>query len=71
MKLETDEMEILDSVERREWRSARKPKRVLSRYSRSTKTTFKKVAVSTFGFRPRTWKRSRSVRSRKDFPTTR
>jgi predicted DNA binding CopG/RHH family protein len=42
MKLETDEKEILDSVERGEWRSARAPKRVLSRYSRSAKATFKK-----------------------------
>ncbi len=42
MKLETDEKELLDSVERGEWRSARAPKRVLSRYSRSAKATFKK-----------------------------
>ena len=34
MKLEADEKDILDSVERGEWRSARAPKRVLSRYSR-------------------------------------
>jgi predicted DNA binding CopG/RHH family protein len=42
MKLEADEKEILDSVERGEWRSARAPKRVLSRYSHSAKATFKK-----------------------------
>ena len=42
MKLEADEKEILDSVERGEWRSTRAPKRVLSRYSRSAKATFKK-----------------------------
>jgi hypothetical protein len=42
MKLEADEKKILDSVERGEWRSARAPKRVLSRYSRSAKATFKK-----------------------------
>ena len=42
MKLEADEKEILDSVERGEWRSARAPKRTLSRYSRSAKATFKK-----------------------------
>ena len=42
MKLEADEKDILDSVERGEWRSARAPKRVLSRYSCSAKATFKK-----------------------------
>jgi predicted DNA binding CopG/RHH family protein len=42
MKLEADEKEILDSVERGEWRSTRAHKRVLSRYSRSAKATFKK-----------------------------
>jgi predicted DNA binding CopG/RHH family protein len=42
MKLEADEKELLDSVDRGEWRSARSPKRVLSRYSRSAKATFKK-----------------------------
>jgi hypothetical protein len=34
MKLDRDEKEILDSVERGEWRSARAPKRAKSRYSR-------------------------------------
>ena len=42
MKLEADEKEILDSVDSGEWRSARAPKRDLSRYSRSAKATFKK-----------------------------
>ena len=42
MRLETGEKEILDSVERGEWRSARAPKRVLSRYGRAAKATFKK-----------------------------
>ena len=42
MKLDTGEKEILDSVERGEWRSARPAKRVLSRYSRAAKATFKK-----------------------------
>ena len=42
MRLETDEKEILDSVERGEWRSARAPKRVQSRYTRYAKATFKK-----------------------------
>ena len=42
MKLETGEKEILDSVERGEWRSSRPAKRVLSRYSRAANATFKK-----------------------------
>jgi hypothetical protein len=58
MKLETDEKEILDSVERGEWRSARAPKRVLSRYSRSAKATFKRIAASTSAaFRARSFDR--------------
>jgi hypothetical protein len=42
MKLEADEKELLDSVDRGEWRSTRAPKRGLSRYSRAPKATFKK-----------------------------
>ena len=42
MKLEADEKELLDSVDRGEWRSTRGPKRGLSRYSRAAKETFKK-----------------------------
>ena len=42
MKFENGEKEILDSVERGEWRTARAPKRVLNRYARSAKATFKK-----------------------------
>jgi predicted DNA binding CopG/RHH family protein len=42
MKLDASEKEILDSVDRGEWRSARAPKRALNRYSRSAKATFKK-----------------------------
>jgi predicted DNA binding CopG/RHH family protein len=42
MKLEADEKELLDSVDRGEWRSTRAPKRGLSRYSPAAKATFKK-----------------------------
>ena len=42
MKLEADEKELLDSVDRGEWRSTRAPKRGLSRHSRAAKATFKK-----------------------------
>ena len=42
MKLDADEKEILDSVERGEWRSARAPKRAKSRYSTYAMATFRK-----------------------------
>ena len=42
MKLEAEEKDILDSVERGEWRSARAPKRSQSRYAHYAKATFKK-----------------------------
>ena len=42
MKLDADERDILDSVERGEWRPARVPKRGQSRYSRYAKATFRK-----------------------------
>ena len=42
MKLEAAEKELLESVDRGEWRSTRAPKRGLSRYSRAAKATFKK-----------------------------
>jgi predicted DNA binding CopG/RHH family protein len=42
MKLDTNEKDILDSVERGEWRSVRSVKRDRSRYSRYAKATFRK-----------------------------
>jgi len=42
MKLDADEKDILDSVERGEWRSVGGPKRAQSRYIRYAKATFKK-----------------------------
>ncbi len=42
MKLDTDEKEILDSVDRGEWRPARASKRAKSRYSGYAKATFRK-----------------------------
>ena len=43
MKLDADDKEILDSVERGEWRSARPPKRARSRYSSYAKATFRRI----------------------------
>ena len=42
MKLDADEKEILESVERGEWRSGRAPKRAKSRYVSYAKATFRK-----------------------------
>jgi predicted DNA binding CopG/RHH family protein len=42
MKLDADEKELLDSVERGEWKSARGGKRERARYSRYAKATFRK-----------------------------
>jgi predicted DNA binding CopG/RHH family protein len=42
MKLEKEEKEILESVERGEWRSAKGVKRDRSRFSQYAKATFRK-----------------------------
>jgi predicted DNA binding CopG/RHH family protein len=42
MKLDADEKELLESVERGEWRSARGAKRQRGRYSRYARATFRK-----------------------------
>ena len=42
MKMDADEKELLDSVERGEWQSARGGKRERARYSRYARATFRK-----------------------------
>ena len=42
MKLDADEKELLDSVERGEWKSAAGGKRERTRYARYAKATFRK-----------------------------
>jgi predicted DNA binding CopG/RHH family protein len=42
MKLDRDEKEILESVERGEWRSVKGVKRDLGRYARYARATFRK-----------------------------
>ena len=42
MKIDADEKELLESVERGEWKSARGGKRERTRYSRYAKATFRK-----------------------------
>jgi predicted DNA binding CopG/RHH family protein len=42
MKLDADEKELLASVERGEWKSAKGGKRERARYSRYAKATFRK-----------------------------
>jgi hypothetical protein len=41
-KLDTDEKELVESVERGEWKSAAAGKRERARYARSAKATFRK-----------------------------
>lgn len=43
MKLDADEKELLESVERGDWKSARSGKRERARYSRYAKATFRKA----------------------------
>ena len=43
MKRDADEKELLDSVERGEWKSAKGGRRERARYSRYAKATFRKV----------------------------
>ena len=42
MKIDADEKELLESVERGEWKSAKGGKRERARYSRYAKATFRK-----------------------------
>jgi predicted DNA binding CopG/RHH family protein len=42
MKLDADEKDLLDSLERDEWKSAKGGKRERARYSRYAKATFRK-----------------------------
>ena len=42
MKMDADEKELLESVERGEWKSAKAGKRERARYSRYAKATFRK-----------------------------
>ena len=72
MKLDADEKEILDSVERGEWRPARARKRAQSRFTRYAKATFKKdrrlnIRISTKDLEAI----QKRARSRGDFPIKR
>jgi hypothetical protein len=42
MKMDADEKELLESVERSEWKPAKGGKRTRARYSRYAKATFRK-----------------------------
>jgi len=43
MKIDVDEKELLESVERGEWKSAGRGKRERTRYARYAQATFRKV----------------------------
>jgi hypothetical protein len=65
MKIDADEKELFESVERGEWKSAGGGKRERTRYTRYAKATFRKDRRLTSGCLAKTWRRSRSGRSRK------
>ena len=65
MKLEADEKELVDSVERGEWKSAKGGKRERARYSRYAKATFRKDRRLNILLSSKDPRRSRSGRSRK------
>ena len=44
MKIDADEKELLESVERGEWKSVGGGKRERTRYSRYAKATFRRIA---------------------------
>ena len=64
MKIDADEKELLESVERGEWKSAGGGKRERARFSRYAKATFKKDRRLNIRLL-RTWRPFRSGRLRK------
>jgi hypothetical protein len=65
MKIDAGEKELLESVERGEWKSAPGGKRERTRYSRYAKATFRKDRRLNISSLARTWRRSRSARSKR------
>ena len=65
MKIDADEKELLESVERGEWKSAGGGKRERTRYSRYAKATFRKDRRLNIRLSRRTWRRFRSERSQR------
>ena len=65
MKMDADEKELLESVERGEWKSAKGGKRERTRYSRYAKATFRKDRRLNIRLSARIWRRSRSGRWRR------
>ena len=61
MKLDADEKDLLESVERGEWKSAGGGKRERTRYARYAKATFRKDRRLNIGL-SKIWRRSRSGR---------
>jgi len=71
MKTDADERELLESVERGEWKSAKGCKRERTRYSRYAKATFRKDRRLNIRLSSKDLERFRSGRSRKACRTRR
>jgi hypothetical protein len=63
MKMDADEKDLLDSVERGEWKSAKGGKRERARHSRYAKATFRKHRRLNIRLSSKIWRPSRSGRS--------
>lgn len=69
MKMDADEKELLESVERGEWKSAKGGKRKRAQYSRYAKATFRKDRRLNIRLSSKDLRRFRSGRSRRAFRT--
>ena len=65
MKMDADERELLDSVERGEWKSAKGGKRERARYARYAKATFRKDRRPNIDCQAKTSRQFRSGHSRR------
>ena len=65
MKIDADEKELLESVGRGEWKSAKGGKRERARYSSYAKATFRKDRRLNIRLSSKDWRRSRSAHSRR------
>ena len=69
MKLDANEKEMLESVERGEWRSAKGTKRDRTRYARYARATFRKDRRLNIRISSKDWRRSRSALLRRESRT--
>ena len=71
MKLDADEKELLESVERGEWKSGGGSKRERGRYARYARATFRKDRRLNIRLSSKDLEESRSGRSKRGYRTRR